>query len=331
MGDAWSALQTGFGDVTSGIGNLFSGGQGGAAAGADSGFGPGISVGGDAPLGPGISAGAPSPAADAGGFGLTSALSQAISPPAPTIPAPQASPAASPASAATSIPNASGAIDASSVSPGFGVSTSTDPTQGTGFGVDPNAQPDTGPISGHPANQNSPIAKLLGGGQGGIANILKTALGTGVLGYDIYKGTQTPPQVKALQALEGQQAGLAKTFASEAQAENQGILPSGAEQFIDQSLNAEVAAIRSKYAQLGMSGSSAEVQDINAAKNQALALRFQIGQQLASQGLNEVNAATGEQDSLLQAILTAETQQGSALGDALAQFAGAASKGSVAA
>ena len=129
-----------------------------------------------------------------------------------------------------------------------------------------------------------------------------------------------------MQALLGQQQALANTYGSEAQAEQQGLLPAGAEALVQNNLNAKIAAIRTNYAKSGMSGSSAEIQDINAAKSQALADTFAVGQSMAQQGLQELQSATGQESSLLNYILAAETAQNTQLGNALASFAGAAAK-----
>jgi hypothetical protein len=90
---------------------------------------------------------------------------------------------------------------------------------------------------------------------------------------------------------------------------------------VQQALKSNEAAIRAKYAAMGMSGSSAEQEDLAAAAQSSLASRFAAGQQLAQTGFSEASATSGQASQLLQAILQQETAQGTALGDALAQFA----------
>lgn len=155
---------------------------------------------------------------------------------------------------------------------------------------------------------------------------VKNALGAGVLGLDLFKGLQTPPGVSALKTLAGQEGNLAKVGQAQEWAGNNGILPAGAEAKVQANLNASIAAIKSNYAKMGMSGSSAETADINAAKQAAEAETFQIGQGYAQQGLSELQTAMGAQDTLLSQILNAETAQDTALGQSLAAFAGATAK-----
>jgi len=171
-----------------------------------------------------------------------------------------------------------------------------------------------------PASASTPAASR---GLFGNNPALQTALGTGVVGLDLLKGLQTPPGVSSLKDLAGQEKNLATAGQAQEWAGNNGVLPAGANAKVQQNLNASIAAIKSNYAKMGMSGSSAETADINAAQQAALAETFQIGQGLAQQGLSEVTSATGLEGTLLGQILQAETAQDTALGQSLAGFAGA--------
>lgn len=184
-------------------------------------------------------------------------------------------------------------------------------------------------ISPHLTGGSNPLQQILHGASDvtGKSNPLAALGSLGSLGLDIYKGTQEPAGVKALKALQGEQGALAKTFGQQVQGQQQGMLGAGGDALVQQGLDAEQAQIRSRYAQMGMTGSSAEQQDLAAAAQRSLAQRFQLGQQMASTGLNEVNAATGQQSALLQAIMQAETAQGTDFGQALSDFAYEASHG----
>lgn len=114
--------------------------------------------------------------------------------------------------------------------------------------------------------------------------------------------------------------------------ELQGKLPPAAQAAVDAESNASVAAIKSKYASLGMSGSTAETQDISSAKSAAVSQSFAIAQQLAQEGLaaltttpaaGSVTQLGGDAGQLLEALLQSETTQSTQLGQALAQFAAA--------
>jgi len=175
----------------------------------------------------------------------------------------------------------------------------------------------------------APNALASGGGMSSFLQSLvnpKTALPLGLLGLDLIHGMGEPAEVKQLKALEAQQAGLANKDTALATAEQEGILPAGGQRLIEEKLRANEAAIRTKYAQMGMSGSSAEAQDLQGARDQALAEQFSVGQQLAATGLSAAQAATGQESSLLSAILAQEMSQGDELGNILADFAGAATK-----
>lgn len=133
----------------------------------------------------------------------------------------------------------------------------------------------------------------------------------------IGKGT-----LKSEQALATNEANLAKQQQPLVDAEQQGKLPAGAQALIDQQLKAKQAAIRQNYAQMGLSGSSAERQDLDNAQQEALALQFQQGQQMAQTGLSEISSETGLQSNLLNEILNTQVQRGTQMGDALAALAG---------
>lgn len=148
----------------------------------------------------------------------------------------------------------------------------------------------------------------------------------GLLGAELLNANKTPTGEAQLKALAAQQAGFAKNQGELAQAEQQGLLPAGATNLFQGQLQAAEAAIRAKYAQMGMTGSTAEMQDLQAARTGIMGQMFQEGQQMAQQGWTNVNQATGYESSLLDEILATETQQGTALGQALAAFAGAAAK-----
>ncbi len=144
-----------------------------------------------------------------------------------------------------------------------------------------------------------------------------------LMGYSVYNGNKTPAEVKQLQALAAQQGFSGQANEAGAQAALTGQLPGSAEILVEQGLKAKQAAIRQNYAQLGMSGSSAEAQDLAYAAQAAEAERFQIGQGMAQTGFKAAGQELGMEQSLLEAILQEQTARGTALGDSLAKFAGA--------
>ena len=164
-------------------------------------------------------------------------------------------------------------------------------------------------------------------GAGGIKNLFSDPLGTikanpglalaGLgLGYDVLKGNQMP---KGYAQLEQQ----ANTLTAEANQLTQGALnnalPPEAQAQLDQAQNSAMQQIRSKYAQMGLSGSSMEAQ-AQAGVNEAMASQgYSIMQQLMSQGLSAAQAA----NAALTQIMNANVAQGAATSGAIGNFAGA--------
>jgi hypothetical protein len=138
----------------------------------------------------------------------------------------------------------------------------------------------------------------------------------GGLGIEALKGTSAIPfqgnLTQQATALQGEAQQLLNPLL------NGGPLPAGAQQGITNAVNAATAAIKSKYASLGMSGSSAELEDLQNVQNQAAAQQFTIAQQLASQGLQASGMATQDYQTLANDILT----QDQSFTKALASLAG---------
>ena len=164
-------------------------------------------------------------------------------------------------------------------------------------------------------------------GAGGIKNLFSDPLGTikanpglalaGLgMGYDVLKGNQMP---KGYAQLEQQ----ANTLTAEANQLTQGALnnalPPEAQAQLDQAQNSAMQQIRSKYAQMGLSGSSMEAQ-AQAGVNEAMASQgYSIMQQLMSQGLSAAQAA----NAALTQIMNANVAQSAATSGAIGNFAGA--------
>lgn len=81
------------------------------------------------------------------------------------------------------------------------------------------------------------------------------------------------------------------------------------------------AAIRQRYAAMGMSGSTAEGDDLNAAAQAGTDQQFKVGQDLAKTGLSAIAALTGQSASIYTNLLNAATAADTRLGNNLANFA----------
>ena len=93
---------------------------------------------------------------------------------------------------------------------------------------------------------------------------------------------------------------------------------------IDTATKSAQAAIRSKYASMGMSGSTAEQQELNQITETASTQGFQIADTLLQQGISETQLSS----ELYQSIINVSMQQNAQTGSAIANLASALSGGS---
>jgi len=135
-------------------------------------------------------------------------------------------------------------------------------------------------------------------------------------GLDILKGSQKPE-------FEGQLSGSAASLAAQASQlgsyELSGTLPPGIQATLNTAGASAAASIRSQYASRGMTGSSAEAQDL---QNLALQIQGQgqtIAAQLFSQGLQE----TGMADQLYQGLMQTQIAQDQELSQGVTGLAAA--------
>ena len=141
-------------------------------------------------------------------------------------------------------------------------------------------------------------------------------LGVGGIAYDAIKGNQPLAGEKALQ---GQATALQNQGSTMEGYLNSGTLPPGLQQSLTSASDAAVASIKSQYASRGMSGSSAEQQDIQSVSDTAVTQGAQIAMNLYSQGVAE----TGMADEIYTQLMQTALQQDQALGQAVGNFAGA--------
>lgn len=126
----------------------------------------------------------------------------------------------------------------------------------------------------------------------------------------------------ALERLAGNNMNLANRLGNIATAGFAGDIGGRGLNSINRMVRKAQAAIRQRYSAMGMSGSSAEVADLNAASQAGVDLQFKVGQEMAQTGLNAIAALTGQSASIYAQLLNAQTAKDTALGNALANFAG---------
>ena len=196
------------------------------------------------------------------------------------------------------------------------------PTLGTAAGGPTNllTQSDNTPIAGFNADGTAiDTSGTAASGAGGILGTLAknpmadiSALG---MAANLLNGNKTP-------AYSGQLAGAANTLAAQG---NQltgyltsGALPPGMQDSINRATSAGAAQIRSMYAARGMTGSSAEQQDLQNLQIQAQAQAAQMAEQLYKQGISDM----GMSDSLYQQLMQTFNARDTQASNAIATFAG---------
>lgn len=100
-------------------------------------------------------------------------------------------------------------------------------------------------------------------------------------------------------------------------------IPAGAVAGLQQQLDQRIADIKSQYAARGMSGSTSEVEDVNAARASFEAQKADLGQKLAQIGANEIALGSGQLNAVAQTQLSLDQE----LQQALAEFGLAAGIG----
>lgn len=191
-----------------------------------------------------------------------------------------------------------------------------------------------------------PDASAAAGGTGGIGSVLasaggklkdflennwKSVLPMAITGANLLHGQPQLPELAQMQGIADNSAAGQKLALETAQglvpSVSTGHLPPGAQQGIDNALKDAQTAIRSKYANLGLSGSTMESQELSAAQDRATAAAFNEANQLTQTGLQALGM-TGNAASQYQAIMQDQLAQDKELQDALASFAAASSGGS---
>lgn len=166
-------------------------------------------------------------------------------------------------------------------------------------------------------SSTTPVGSAFGNFLGANANL---AVPAGILGYEAIESGKQPAGFDQLE----QEAAQGMTQGQQLEGYlKSGTLPGGLQGAVQQNLAATQANIRSRYASMGMSGSSAEQQDLANASTQSQAQSSQLAQQLLSTGINE----TGQSAGIYQSLLNDIDKSDAGLTSALAAFAGAAAGG----
>jgi trimeric autotransporter adhesin len=175
---------------------------------------------------------------------------------------------------------------------------------------------------------NTPAAGATAGGSSLIPGISNSSLATlglsgALLGYDALRGNEVPKGENAVSSTASQLGTQATQLESYL---TSGTLPPGVQTALNQAAQSASAAIRSQYASLGMSGSSAEYTDLANVQNTIAAQGASIATNLLSQGVSEAGLASQLYGQIMQTSLAQDNQ----LSSALATLAASAARPTVA-
>ena len=151
---------------------------------------------------------------------------------------------------------------------------------------------------------------------GGLGTDLKLGLVAAPLALDVLRGNQP---VKGQNQINADAAQFAAQGAANENYLATGTLPPGAQAAINQAVTAAQTAIKSQYAARGMSGSSAEQQDLQNAATNGVTQATNLATQLLNTGIRQSEFSA----QLYQGIMNQSMQQDQALGQSIGNLAAA--------
>lgn len=179
-----------------------------------------------------------------------------------------------------------------------------------------------GLLSGAPGKGEAGIFdKFLGASKD---SFMKNPLGIGLsgagMGYNMWKGTQTPAMERSMKGRAGELDAQGKQLMSYLQS---GTLPPGLQSAVDQATKAAKARIISNHASRGLptdpSSNSALAQELAGVDQAAITQVAQLGQQLLTTGLSE----TGLAQQLYMQLIGLDQKRSADIGRSIAAFASA--------
>lgn len=194
-----------------------------------------------------------------------------------------------------------------------------------GFTPSPAPALDLSGVSTETPSLSVPADTISGGGSFGskalsyVGNHPGLALGGLGLGASLLMNSSVP----GLDSLQTEAGLLASKGNSASGALQSGELPQGAQAALDQATESAKATVRSRFAGLGLSGSTQEAEALSGIDEQAASQKYEMLLQLTQTGLGEIGAA----DSLYGNIMNAEIAQDQSASNAISRFAGALAGG----
>ncbi len=142
----------------------------------------------------------------------------------------------------------------------------------------------------------------------------------GVLGFEALNKPKLPSSASS-PALTSNLSTSAQQLQTQGTALTQplttGVLPAGAQSAIDQATQSAKAEVRSRFASLGLTGSTMEAGELASLDAGAVQQKFDVAKQLAQTGLSEIGLSDQVFNNLLQNAL----QQDEAFNQAVSRFA----------
>ena len=154
----------------------------------------------------------------------------------------------------------------------------------------------------------------------GVLGGVKTAVPAIALGATLLNSNKDIPGAKGMEASARDAQGRSTQLANAAEAAFEGKLPGTRMQSFDNQADRAKAAIRQRYAGMGMSGSTAEAQDLAAVDQQVQQSAFQEAQTLASTGFKAAADQSGISADLYGKLWDIEHQRGSEFSTSLQNF-----------
>lgn len=152
-----------------------------------------------------------------------------------------------------------------------------------------------------------------------LTNNGRTIASLAPVAMQVANGNQTTQEQKLL---EQQAAQLSQQGNQLTNTLNTGKLPEGIQQNFDTALQDAITSIKSKYASLGLSGSTQESQEIQSANERVKGLQAQQLESLATQGLNMTNSSSDLYKNIMQTNINSNADLSSAIAAAVGSLGG---------
>lgn len=216
--------------------------------------------------------------------------------------------------------------------------------------IGPGVGAGAGPLNilSQPSNTAGGIASFLGSNPN-LATLGAGGVAAGVGAFEAGQGLPFQGQLNTAGQNLVNTAGQADVASGQLGAEAQtlinpeitGQLPPGAQAEVQQYIQQQNAAVKSRYASLGQTGSTMETDALNQVQQQGLAQTFQIAQQMAQQGiqlsgqslqaLNITQQAYGADAGIYENLMKAQMTQNQSILTSIGSFAAALGKAAPAA